>query len=163
MTAQVSTPTGIHLKVPLYFRSSSKYYSFNWHMCHLKVPDNEYSSNTTDMRIWVYVDWILSIMKKQNYRLNSFVGNGVLELVLILGPRREWFLARGYRWALWIIHIGWNSPRNEILGLMPGHVYGDICTPSFIYIHYIPKDDTRLNIRGHQPFWHWEIFIVKFF
>lgn len=75
MTAQVSTPTGIHLKVPLYFRSSSKYYSFNWHMCHLKVPDNEYSSNTTDMRIWVYVDWILSIMKKQNYRLNSFVGN----------------------------------------------------------------------------------------
>lgn len=64
-----------HLKVPLYFRSSSKYYSFNWHMCHLKVPDNEYSSNTTDMRIWVYVDWILSIMKKQNYPLNSFVGN----------------------------------------------------------------------------------------
>lgn len=64
MTAQVSTPTGIHLKVLLYFRSSSKYYSFNWHMCHLKVPDNEYSSNTTDMRIWVYVDWILSIMKK---------------------------------------------------------------------------------------------------
>lgn len=43
-------------------------------------------------------------------------------------------------------------PENEILSLMPGHVYGDICTPSFIYIHYIPKDDTRLNIRGHQPF-----------